>query len=489
MRRINFLIFSAFVMFSIISACSKDEAGKVTPAEYELVFTDTDGHVFRSSDLLCDLPREELYEGVFYEGGKCFMDNAEDENLVRGVYGELLEAFNLEYGQTMGTYAFVPLHSIIGNMSTKAVDDITDTTQLSESYAEEVTRVFTGIRDEWAGKEPIDSIRIDFGNVWEKFKEKPLDYKHFNDSFVSFLSTAQNSLTSVMIRIRKYPVEKWKADPRKPLVQMLNDDISRLGQLNRFVKHSSNPLPGLFSVSFDKEKKTIKKVYFSPGNLWADDSNWTVPIFHFEANQWQSYPLEDAKSEKKHISHFAWSSSASGAARMEGGGTNLFCDEKHKLTVDGQSGYYVLSHKEWNYLFRQRRNSGKLNGFATITPFHGIVILPDDFKDPYAETRPFIPVSDKAGWDANVYSVAEWQGMEAAGAVFLPAAGFNQLGFSSNYDIVDVGKTLRYYTSSAQAKGDASYALLCEWDSYRVNTNSFCEKIFGCSLRLVRDSR
>ena len=87
-----------------------------------------------------------------------------------------------------------------------------------------------------------------------------------------------------------------------------------------------------------------KKVAFSKGNLWADNSN----DLHFENNQWEF----SARYDREHVSYFTWSSTISDATGMYGTGGNLFCDEDHKQSVDGSEAiYYALSIEEWQYLF------------------------------------------------------------------------------------------------------------------------------------------
>lgn len=97
----------------------------------------------------------------------------------------------------------------------------------------------------------------------------------------------------------------------------------------------------------------------------------------------------------------------------------------------------TLSESEWTYLFFSRTDADKLFGFTTVGDITGLVVLPDGWTTPQGVT--FTPSTEhgleyyKDGYykaynydfsTRNVYTFADWLKMEAAGAVFLPAAGY-----------------------------------------------------------------
>lgn len=167
-----------------------------------------------------------------------------------------------------------------------------------------------------------------------------------------------------------------------------------------------------------------KQVHFSRGNLWADSAN----TLHFENDQW--YFNNSYSSD--HISHFTWAESVSGAVGASGSGDHLFCDESHKVSVNGSIPvYYALSKDEWKYLFKMDTSDENARRMEHCNFTHscnidycgkrGLVIYPDDYNgdklDPdieyTIETFPqdcvFLP---GAGWrdGTTIYQVGYWNG-------------------------------------------------------------------------------
>ncbi|MBP9986832.1 MAG: hypothetical protein KBT44_02760, partial [Bacteroidales bacterium] len=233
----------------------------------------------------------------------------------------------------------------------------------------------------------------------------------------------------------------------------------------------SGALKGVFSVS------DTKKVYFSKGNLYAD----RLENLYFEANQYSSASSFD----ESHISHFFYSEDARGAIKGHSFGEEyLFCDESHKVSVDrGEAIYYALSKEEWQYLFITRADASSKVGFATVGGVEGIIILPDTFTDPMKNNgnAAFAPKSS-TGWTANIYTIGgNWEAMETAGAVFLPAAGFRS-GSDFLSDVYGYG----YYCSSTVIDCERAYYMYFTSDG--VNTYHSAERDrHGHSIRLVTD--
>ena len=176
-------------------------------------------------------------------------------------------------------------------------------------------------------------------------------------------------------------------------------------------------LPGLFSVS------ATKKVRFSKGNLWADSNK----ALHFEANQY-SYSSAYTK-DASHVSHFTWSSTVDAAVGNSYSGDYLFCDENHKVSVDGSDAiYYALSEDEWTYLF-----SNHSYKWVTVNGVNGYVIAPDGFTGTLADSY-----NDDAA-------------LATDNLVFLPAAGYCKYG-----DVFDQG-FVGYYWSSSPYGYDACF--------------------------------
>lgn len=194
MKKISILTFCIVSILLAATSCKKDDSAQKTPVEYELVFTDIDGAVYRSSELLAGYPKEVVYEGAYYEGGKCVMNSAEDENLMCNAYREYIDSFNQEYGAEVGTYAFVPANSTAPGESKKTD---TGSSLLPEDLASEARRVFTEIRDEWLEEDPEGMIGLYFQEAWIEFDSATPDYAHFNTSVITFLTIAQCCLAYI----------------------------------------------------------------------------------------------------------------------------------------------------------------------------------------------------------------------------------------------------------------------------------------------------
>lgn len=235
-------------------------------------------------------------------------------------------------------------------------------------------------------------------------------------------------------------------------------------------------LAGVFSVS------ATKKVHFSQGNLYYDGSK-----FNFEANQYGFY----SSYQSTYVSHFYWSQSVNSAIAEEydriGRGSDVFFTnvDGFKVNVGGteQTGWRTLSTNEWQYLFNTRENADTKYGFATVGNVTGIILLPDTFTDPMKNggSGAFVPKST-TGWTANTYTTGgDWEAMESAGAVFLPAAGSRN--GSSVYCVGDYGL---YWSSTVL---DGHYAYSVYFDSYDVFPDYRDGRSSGVSVRLITESK
>lgn len=188
-------------------------------------------------------------------------------------------------------------------------------------------------------------------------------------------------------------------------------------------------LSGKFTVN-----SSGKQVYFSKGNLWADDSN----ALHFEDNQ---YGFNN-KYERSHVSHFTWASSVSGAVEATGSKDALFCDERHKVSVSNSGpAYYALSKDEWEYLFTGAGRDGKYVVDITYGGVKGVLLYPDNNKQSMLDPGTVIK------------SDAEFP---AGGCVFLPAAGWRDGTVVNNNHTV---RSYGYYWSSSATDKFNPYSL------------------------------
>ena len=121
----------------------------------------------------------------------------------------------------------------------------------------------------------------------------------------------------------------------------------------------------------------------------------------------------------------------------------------HNVIVNGGGKAHMWrtpTAEEWRYLLTERPDAREKFGTATVVDVHGLVVLPDNWKNP--EKLVFTP--GLSGWSSNRYGVKGWQLMEAAGALFLPATG-NRVGTN----VGSVGEEGRYWSTTHKDRNTA----------------------------------
>ncbi len=235
-----------------------------------------------------------------------------------------------------------------------------------------------------------------------------------------------------------------------------------------------------FSVS------ETQKVTFSPGNLQYHPAN----------NEWRFAPSQldyigDANSNCSStyngwLDLFGWSTSATNFGVSTSTDYNdysgTFVDwGTNTIGNDAPNTWRTLTDDEWYYLRYNRTNANDLVGVAQVNGVNGLIFLPDNWVYPEGITfKSGFHSSDGVDYYAayQTFTADQWSKLEAAGAVFLPAAG-RRIGWRV-YDVQYGG----YYGS---ATGDGSYlALRLDFDSGAANMY-YCDCYGGQSVRLVKD--
>ncbi len=207
----------------------------------------------------------------------------------------------------------------------------------------------------------------------------------------------------------------------------------------------------------DFEAKTVfsvsesKQVHFAKGNLEYD----SIGGYHFAANQYD------------YGGYFGWGTGSNP--------TNTSIHWEDYPTFDDwgsriDGGWRTLTDDEWHYVIWDRADASAKRGAATVCGVHGMVLLPDGWND-----GAFNAGFDK-GWNTNEYDAVSWADMEAAGAVFLPAAGFH-----SSYVEIEGG----YWSSTSD--GDPHLADLMHFCENYVYDNDSYGRNCRLPVRLVQD--
>ena len=262
-----------------------------------------------------------------------------------------------------------------------------------------------------------------------------------------------------------------------------NDQGTAYGEEVSFTTQTQieQPTSPYFSVS------QTRYITFSPGNLQYTQSTNT---WSFAENQWDYLGAAniaiDADVLADEVDLFGWSTSATNfgvsTATDSDDYSGSFVDwGTNTIGNDAPNTWRTLTNKEWEYLLNTRTNANSLKGVAEVNGVNGLVFLPDNWVYPEGITfKSGFHSSDGVDYYAayQTFTADQWSKLEAAGAVFLPAAG-RRVGWRV-YDVQYGG----YYGS---ATGDGSYlALRLDFDSGAANMY-YCDCYGGQSVRLVKD--
>ena len=244
-------------------------------------------------------------------------------------------------------------------------------------------------------------------------------------------------------------------------------------------------IPAVFTVSSDN-----RKIVFSKGNLQylASTNTW-----RFAEDQWgfvgntQANTRPNATRESW-MDLFGWGTSGwdngnegnvyqpwssagkdstynNGAISLTGENAHADWGVHNPISNGGnQAGLWrTPTSAEWKYILTERRAS-TVNGVpnarfthAKVNGVEGLIIFADNYVHPdgVAQPRGIDSLVNSSGYTYydNNYTIAEWQAIERAGAIFLPATGYRREN-SNNYTANDG----RYWASTYAECNPSSYA-------------------------------
>ena len=224
-------------------------------------------------------------------------------------------------------------------------------------------------------------------------------------------------------------------------------------------------LPGMFSVS------ASKKVWFSQGNLQYIGSAAT-PYWQFATNQWDYLGTSTGQnSSATNVDRdlFGW---GTGSNPNEITMDNSYYSSYNEWGTHMGSGWATLTTDEWQYLF-----ANHTYGLATVNSVHGVIILPDS----YSGTA--VTAGYGSGWNTNTPDASTWTAMEAAGAVFLPAAGYRE---GTEVKTGSNGGYGSYWSSTAGGDYTTACRVYFRYNSLGADGNYY--RYRGMSVRLVRNA-
>ena len=237
-----------------------------------------------------------------------------------------------------------------------------------------------------------------------------------------------------------------------------------------------------------------KYVQFSTGNLQYEvgTNTWSFASEQYEVIGGEAYTGSNNTNKGMNVPGytgkldlFGWSSDGkfgvnpSNTDAHYGYAVSDFVDWGE--LVDDEEGWYTLTKDEMNNILARTKNGKKLWSLATINDLVGLILLPDNWDTNINLVYGYIP--EKFVYTKNLLSIAEWQTLEEAGAVFLPAGGSRTGGYGNtdkasgtgttdangHYFHVDNVNIYGYYWLNTQDprethKNCASFLILPGWD-------------------------
>lgn len=256
-----------------------------------------------------------------------------------------------------------------------------------------------------------------------------------------------------------------------------------------------NASNALFSVN------SLKQVRFSSGNLQY------LPVtntWRFAENQYDylSTDIEDTTGDEW-IDYFRWASSGylyspyidnyynwslnnklSNGHSLAGEYANEDWGVYNPIANGGnQAGLWrTLTKYEWDYILNIRHTS-TINGVedaryskAAINDIEGLIIFPDTYTHPTDVPLPN-GINNSSSSYTDGYSISEWEQMENAGAIFLPAAGYY-----SNHHVYTTNVSGKYWSTTWSSEPNYLY-----YDASEVVINEDFYQQIAYSVRLVME--
>jgi hypothetical protein len=152
----------------------------------------------------------------------------------------------------------------------------------------------------------------------------------------------------------------------------------------------------------------------------------------------------------------------------------------NKIGSYAPNTWRTLKSDEWEYIIHGRYNAEELKGVAQVNGVNGLILLPDDWTCPDdVSFKSGVAEESESFADYQSFSASQWSKLEASGAVFFPASGFQK-----GSEMMDLQQICCYWVANAIDEG-FSFTLVCQ--SYWLNVEKG-PKHLRQSVRLVKDN-
>ena len=227
-----------------------------------------------------------------------------------------------------------------------------------------------------------------------------------------------------------------------------------------------------------------KKVLFSNGNLQYRRSTY---IWRFAENQYDYIGYDNSNiymsSYTGWIDLFGWGTGKN--PLIDSNNTydyKTFVDwGSNRIGDDAPNTWRTLTGDEWAYIFYTRTNASQLWSRATVNGVCGLIVLPDNFDKSILQSW----TAEAKKWDINTYSVEQWQILDKAGAIFLPAANFRSPLYMQSTVTGYYWTNSLPHSYSSQQPALITACLVFYEATFDPGSPKWL--YLGCSVRLVKD--
>jgi len=247
------------------------------------------------------------------------------------------------------------------------------------------------------------------------------------------------------------------------------------------------------------------QVSFSQGNLQYRQSDNTYRFaptqyaIQGDENQTALETIDAGNNTSVYIDLFGWGTGTAPYFHGTSGDSypKFYEWGNEPITNGGNTAipWRTLTGDEWRYLFYYRTNAEERFAFGKVNGVNGLIILPDEWETPSGltfkpSTTRGLEWSSDAGayintyennFDHNTYKGTDWDSMQEAGAVFLPAAGSRE-----GTKVSSSGREGYYWSSSYDAyETGTAYCISFDKGNFQYKTADNRSK--GMSVRLVQE--
>lgn len=346
---------------------------------------------------------------------------------------------------------------------------------------------------------------VEKGFLWSRTNSNPEIGNNCDDSEICGTGTG-----GYWVKVDRFEEEQdYYVRPYAKYNVGMYQNIYHYGEVKHFKTTKKGGLPGAFTINDNGDQ-----VCFSQSNLeyLASSNNWC-----FAENQWEYIGISQGNSlQSTDRDLFGWGTSGrphgaeayypwatvaknskywaygsyynhlfNGTGEADWGYNKIHIPSLY-TSIQENVGWRTLSCSEWKRLVNLCRWAGRFSPGSIVVDdqtYHGHILLPDDWTLPTGLS--FTP--NALNWTTNAYTRDQWYEMEAAGAVFLPAAGFRYKGSGSS-EATDIGhcNQIGYYWSSSIQKEGTSWRIVFDLSESAFNAEPN-ERFLGHSVRLVKN--